>query len=119
VLISAVISTACLGLLQCLLPFVARLLLGPLAVAGLHDIRYVMLGAVPYVIYLVLRDYFDALTVIPLNTIALTVAILAQVALLSLHWISVPVGTAASFFVLGILMLGLWAVSPRLLKTSF
>jgi O-antigen/teichoic acid export membrane protein len=112
------VSTCCLGLLQLFLPAVARLLLGPLAPAGLHQIRYVMLSAVPYVLYLVLRDYFDALTAFPLNTIALGIAILAQIAFLNLHWFSVPTGTAASFFVLGASMLALWAIPLRCFKTG-
>lgn len=108
---SAVVTVLGLLLLQAFLMPIARLLLGPLAEAGLNDIRYVTFGAVPYVIYMVLRDYFDAISVFPLNTVALTVAIALQAALLSGRWLSVSVATACSFGALGLLMTGLWAVS--------
>ena len=87
---------------------VARLLLGSLAEAGLNDIRYVTLGSLPYVIYLVLRDYFDAISAFPMNTVALTIAIVIQAVLLSGRWTSVPVATACSFFALGLTMVLLW-----------
>ena len=118
IIVSCLVSTLLLGLLELFLLPVVKLLLGPLAAAGLHSIRYVMLAAVPYVLYLVLRDYFDALTVFPLNTIALGVAILAQFALINVRQLSVPVATAISFLVLGLTMLALWAIPMRRLDTA-
>ena len=118
IIVSCLVSTMLLGLLEIFLLPVVRLLLGPLAMAGIHSIRYVMLAAVPYVLYLVLRDYFDALTVFPLNTIALGVAILAQFALINVRQLSVPVATAISFLVLGLTMLVLWVIPMRHLDTA-
>jgi O-antigen/teichoic acid export membrane protein len=114
---SGVVATLGLVLLQIFLRLLGRLLLGRLAGAGLHDIRYVMLGAVPYVIYLVLRDYFDAVSVFPMNTVALTVAIAIQVTLFSGHWLSVSLATLISFYALGLLMISLWAASLFRIRT--
>jgi O-antigen/teichoic acid export membrane protein len=108
---SGLVAALAVVLLQVCLRPVVRLLLGPLAEAGLNNIRYVTFGTVPYVIYLVLRDYFDAISVFPMNTVALTAAIVVQAALLSGRWLSVPVATAGSFFALGLFMVALWAAS--------
>ncbi len=110
---SVLIATLFLALFELFLRPIARLLLGPLAQAGVHDLRYAMLAAVPYVIYLVLRDYFDAISVFPLNTLALGAAIGIQFALLNVRRLSVPVATAASFLALGLMMTALWTVSLR------
>lgn len=110
---SGIVSTFCLALLEAFLLPVARVLLGPLATAGLHDMRFVTLAAVPYVLYLVLRDYFDALTVFPLNTVALATAVLTQLVLLRDQSLSLSVATAASFSVLGLTMVALWAIPLR------
>lgn len=118
IIISCLVSTLLLGLLEIFLLPVVRLLLGPLAPAGLPSIRYVMFAAVPYVLYLVLRDYFDAMTVFPLNTVALGVAILAQLALINERRLSIPAATAISFLVLGLTMLALWAIPMRQLDTG-
>ena len=114
---SGVVATLGLVLLQIILRPLARLLLGRLAGAGLHDIRYVIFSAVPYVIYLVLRDYFDAVSVFPMNTVALAAAIAIQVTLFSGHWLSVSLATVISFYALGLLMIVLWAASLRRFKT--
>lgn len=111
VIASGLVAVLAVVQLQVSLRPVLRLLLGPLAEAGLNNIRYVTFGTVPYVIYLVLRDYFDAISVFPMNTVALTTAIVVQAALLSGRWLSVPVATAGSFFALGLFMVALWAAS--------
>lgn len=113
VIASGLVTALAMVLFQIFLRPVVRLLLGPLAEAGLNDIRYVTFGAVPYVIYLVLRDYFDAISVFPMNTVALTAAIAIQAALLSGRWLSVPLATAGSFLALGLFMVALWAASLR------
>lgn len=110
---SVIVATLSMALLQIILHPVILVLLGPLANAGDQNIRYVIVGAVPYVVYLVLRDYFDAISVFPMNTVALGAAILIQAALLSVQGLSIPVATSASFFALGLLMTALWAVSLR------
>jgi hypothetical protein len=111
VIASGSVTALALVFLQLSLRSFARLLLGPLAEAGLNDIRHVTMAAVPYVIYLVLRDYFDAISVFPLNTVALTAAIMIQAALLSGGWLSVPIATAGGFLALGLFMLALWATA--------
>jgi O-antigen/teichoic acid export membrane protein len=110
---SGLLATLGLLLLQLFMHAIARLLLGPLAEAGIRDIRFATLGAVPYVIYLVLRDYFDAVSMFPRNTVALTAAIAIQAILLSGRRLSVSAATAASFWALGLLMAALWAASMR------
>jgi O-antigen/teichoic acid export membrane protein len=108
---SGVMATLGLALMQLLLVPIVQLLLGPLAAAGLHDIRYVLLGAVPYVIYLVLRDYFDAIAVFPFNTVALGAAIVVQAALLNMPGLGIPLATALSFLALGMIMMTFWVFS--------
>jgi O-antigen/teichoic acid export membrane protein len=110
---SVIVATLSMTLLQILLHPIVSLLLGSLAGAASYDIRYIVLAAVPYVVYLVLRDYFDAISVFPMNTLALIAAIAIQAFLLSTSWLSIPAATAASFFALGALMTALWAVSLR------
>lgn len=114
---SVIVATSTMVLLQVILHPIVRLLLGPLANSGDQNIRYVIVGAVPYVVYLVLRDYFDAISVFPLNTVALGAAIMIQAVLLSIRRLSIPVATSASFFALGLLMTALWAVSLRFFNT--
>lgn len=113
VVASGLVTALALIVLQVSLRSFAGLLLGPLAEAGLNDIRHVTLAAVPYVVYLVLRDYFDAISVFPMNTVALTGAIMVEAALLSGGWLSVPVATAGGFLALGLFMIALWAASRR------
>ena len=113
VIASAALAAAGTIALEAILPAVAHLLLGPLAQNGLHDIRYVLLGTIPYVVYLVLRDYFDAISVFPLNTLALCAAILLQAAFLKMTWFGVPLATAMSFLALGAIMVTFWIVSHR------
>jgi O-antigen/teichoic acid export membrane protein len=115
---SGLVTGLVLALIQVFLQPLVRLLLGPLAGAGLNDIRFVSLGAVPYVIYMVLRDYFDAMSVFPMNTVALTAAIVIQAVLLSRPWLSLPTATAGGFFALGLFMLASWAASLRLSRAS-
>jgi O-antigen/teichoic acid export membrane protein len=110
---SALVSTLGLVVLQLFLRPIAQLLLGPLADVGLQDLRYVAFGAVPYVIYLILRDYFDAISTFPMNTVALTVAIVVQAVLLGIHGINAAVATSGSFLVLGIMMIAMWIGSAR------
>lgn len=114
---SGLMATLGLALMQLLLRPIVQLLLGPLAAAGIHDIRYVTIGAVPYVLYLVLRDYFDAISVFPMNTVALTVAIVVQAALLSLHGMNVAIATSCSFFALCAMMIALWIGSAWRLQS--
>jgi O-antigen/teichoic acid export membrane protein len=109
VLAAGIATTAVLVVLQVFLPSIVHLLLGPLANGRLGDIRYVLLAVLPFVIYLILRDYFDAVSVFPMNTIALSTAIVIQAALMNGQWFSVPVATTSSFLVLGFSMAGLWA----------
>jgi O-antigen/teichoic acid export membrane protein len=111
VIASTLLTALALILLQVFLPTAARLLLGPLAAAGLNQIRYVILGSVPYVAYLVLRDYFDAISVFPMNTVALTAAIIIQAALLGVHGLGVAAATSGSLLALGLLMITLWIIS--------
>ena len=113
VLSSAAMAAVALAGLQLFLRPTARLLLGPLASAGLHDLRSVAVAVVPYVVYLVLRDYLDAIAVVPLNTLALCTAIATEAALLHWHWFGVPGATVAGFFTLGLATLALWAASSR------
>jgi O-antigen/teichoic acid export membrane protein len=110
---SVVMATLGMILLQLVFHPVVHLLLGSLASAGDHNIRYILFGAVPYVVYLVLRDYFDAISVFPMNTVALSAAIGIQAVLLSTRHLSIPAATAISFFMLGLLMTVLWLVSLR------
>ena len=117
VISSALVATLSVGVLQLFLRTVARLLLGALAANGLHDLRYVAVSAVPYVIYLVLRDYMDATSAFPMNAVALSGAMLVQAILLREAWLSIPSATAASFFVLGLAMVALWTASSRHLDT--
>lgn len=113
VVASGLLTALALVFLQLSLRSLANLLLGPLAEAGLNDLRHVTLAAVPYVTYLVLRDYFDAISVFPINTVALTAAIMIQAALLTSGWLSVPLATAGGFLALGLFMVALWAASLR------
>jgi len=113
VVTSGLVATFCLCLFELCLEPIARILLGPLANAGLHDMRYVMLAAVPYVLYLVLRDYFDAISIFPMNAVAVTSALLIQFALLNAGWLTVPVATATSFLALGLIMLALWSLTLK------
>jgi O-antigen/teichoic acid export membrane protein len=113
VIASAALAALGTGLMEvCLWP-IASLLLGPLAHNGMHDLRLVLLGTIPYVVYLVLRDYFDAITVFPLNTAGLGAAIVIQAILLNVHAIGVPLATASGFTALGIIMVVLWKASAR------
>lgn len=115
---SVIVATFSMASLQLLLHPILRLLLGSLAGADGYNIRYVILGAVPYVVYLVLRDYFDAISVFPMNTLALGAAIGIQAFLLSISCLSIAAATAVSFFALGALMTALWAISLRLSPSS-
>ena len=115
---SVIVATFTMALLQFLLHPIVSLLLGSLAGADGYNIRYVLLGAVPYVVYLVLRDYFDAISVFPMNTLALGAAIGIQALLLSISGLGIPAATAVSFFALGALMTALWAISLRFSPSS-
>jgi O-antigen/teichoic acid export membrane protein len=110
---SGTFACAALVLLELSAKPAASFLLGPLAASDLGQIRVVMLGLIPYVTYLVLRDYFDAIATFPLNSLALTVAIAFEAALLFLSRFNVANATVGGFLALGVVMLVLWRVSER------
>jgi O-antigen/teichoic acid export membrane protein len=110
---SGAFACAALVLLELSVKPAASFLLGPLAASDLGQIRVVMLGLIPYVTYLVLRDYFDAIATFPLNSLALTVAIAFEAALLFLSHFNVANATVGGFLALGGVMLVLWRVSER------
>jgi O-antigen/teichoic acid export membrane protein len=78
------------------------LYLGPAFVPAVPLVRITVLGAVPYVAYVVLRNILDALHVVPLNAKNLVIALAGFLAGAFLN--PSPVGVTASFAVsLGIL----------------
>jgi O-antigen/teichoic acid export membrane protein len=105
---SSFASVLGLAILHILLRPLTRLLVGGLADTSAHGIKCVTIGVVPYVAYLVLRDYLDAVSVFPLNTLALAAAISAQALLLRMPRISIPAATLVGFLVLGFSILFLW-----------
>lgn len=110
---SGVVASLGVGVMLVFLHPIAHLMLGPLAAAGIDDLRGIVFCAIPYAIYLVLRDYFDAVFVAPINTLALVAAILLQAALLRFTALSAAVVTVTSFTSLGFFMAVLWILSRR------
>ncbi|HEY2860242.1 MAG TPA: hypothetical protein VGJ21_17615 [Terracidiphilus sp.] len=115
---SAVVASLGVGLIEVSLHSIAHLVLGRLAAAGVYDLRGIVFCAIPYAVYLVLRDYFDAVFVAPINTLALVAAILLQAALLSSSSLSVIAATVTSFTALGLFMAVLWVASLRQLTAG-
>jgi len=70
---------------------------------------------IPFAIYLVLRDYLDAVSVFPITTVALSTAFFSEFAVLQLTRLPIGVAIACGFSSLGLAMLVLWV---GLLKMS-
>lgn len=110
---SGMVASLGVGLMLIFLHPVAHLMLGRLAAEGVHDLRGIVFCAIPYAIYLVLRDYFDAVFVAPINTLALVAAISLQAGLLRSSSLSAVAVTITSFSALGFFMAMLWVFSLR------
>lgn len=79
-----VLSAACLGLtvigvagVELLAPWLLPAVFGPSFVAAVLPARIIIIGAVPHVLYIVLRSVLDAIHAAPLNAINLFVALAA------------------------------------------
>ncbi|MFN8650408.1 MAG: oligosaccharide flippase family protein [Gemmatimonadales bacterium] len=93
------------ALLELLAPWLLPAVFGPDFAAAVMPVRIIVLGAVPYVVYIVLRNVLDAIHAAPLNAANLAVALGAfgavMLALRSAQ--AVPYGVLAAMSVLGAL----------------
>lgn len=87
-------------------PFV-RLVLGPELAKGESSARWLLLGSVPYVAYIVLRGPLDSLSTRPHAAINLSIALTVESLWLAAGG-SPEVGLPASLLVLGVLMVISW-----------
>jgi hypothetical protein len=72
------------------------------------------MGIIPYTIYLVLRDYLDAVSVFPMTTIALSTALLLELGLLQFTRLSIEAAIVGGFLALGVVTLALWGALLKL-----
>jgi O-antigen/teichoic acid export membrane protein len=91
--------------LELLAPWLLPAVFGPAFAAAVTPVRIIVLGAVPYVVYIVLRNVLDAIHAAPLNAGNLTVAlvVLGAVILAGPGAAGVPYGVLAAMSVLGLL----------------
>ncbi len=107
------LTLACVGLtivgtitLELLAPWALPLVFGPEFAAAVTPIRVIVLGAVPYVCYVILRNVLDAIHAAPLNAGNLAVGLLVQGAFLVLGRAAmIPVAIAAGMTTLGLMTL--------------
>lgn len=74
--ICAGLTLLCVGLLEVIAPWLLVTVFGPTFVAAVTPVRVVLLGAVPYVCYVVCRNVLDAIHAAPLNAVNLLAALL-------------------------------------------
>lgn len=112
---SLLFAAAACGLLQLWLRPISNVLLGSFADERIPELRWVLIGMIPFAIYLVLRDYLDAVSVFPITTVALSTAFFSEFAVLQLTRLPIGVAIACGFSSLGLATLALWV---GLLKMS-
>jgi O-antigen/teichoic acid export membrane protein len=111
---SLLFAAGACALLQLWLRPISHLLLGSLADARIPQLRWILAGIIPYTIYLVLRDYLDAVSVFPMTTIALSSALLLELGLLQFTRLSIEAAIVGGFFALGVVTLALWGALLKL-----
>jgi O-antigen/teichoic acid export membrane protein len=91
--------------LEALAPWIVPAVFGPAFKAAVAPVRIIMLGAVPQVLYVVLRNVLDAIHAAPLNAVNLFIALVAFGAVLGIGRTAdtVPFAVLASSVVLGVL----------------
>lgn len=97
-------------------PF-ARLILGAELAGGVAPARWLLLGSVPYVAYIILRGPLDSLSARPHAAINLGIALAVEV-----FWIaaggSPEVGMPAALLVLGVLMVDSWRRGLKAVRST-
>ena len=93
----------------------SHLLLGSFADDRIPELRWVLIGMIPFAIYLVLRDYLDAVSVFSDHDSRPEHGFLFQFAVLQLTGLPIGVAIACGFSSLGFATLVLWV---SLLKMS-
>ncbi len=106
--------------LELLAPWLLPAVFGPGFAQAVTPVRIIVLGAVPYVIYIVLRNVLDAIHAAPLNAgnLAVALAVLGLVILARPGASTVPYGVLAAMTVLGLLTVWRTRRALRALKAG-
>lgn len=109
--LSLSVSTLGVILLQILLPFGVRLLMGEEFLQAVPQIRWVILGAIPYVSYVILRNPLDAIEKWPYNSLSLIITLVILLGLIMLNNVlfTPQFSIFFSLVILGLLTLYFWA----------
>lgn len=111
---SALVAGAAVLILELALEPIVAALLGPDFSQAVPATRWVVLGAVPYGVYSVLRGPVDALAVWPHNSVNLTVSLAAVLILLAPGSFSAEVAVPIAFTLLALLTVGsTWWTAAR------
>ena len=96
--------------LEATLATVVSLFMGQSFLPAVEPVRWLLLGAIPYVTYMVVRGPLDALKVWPHNSINLTLALATVVSLMwfGSAYITAPVALLLSLLLLGVLSILSW-----------
>ena len=105
---------------EAVLEYAIILFMGESFRPAIAQIRSLIIGAIPYVIYIVLRNPIDAIAVWPYNSINLAITfIIANVLVFVGHEVIMPgMAMAGSLFVLGMLTLLSWKKCSMILKSE-
>jgi O-antigen/teichoic acid export membrane protein len=107
---SLLVTVVAVAALQATLGWLVPLVMGSSFAAAVPPARWLITGAVPFVLYTLLRDPLDAIAVWPYNTVNVGVALLVVVGLLwfATGWVSPAAAVALGMLVLGVSTLLSW-----------
>lgn len=109
-LVSIVLITLIVGIVEFALPVIINAFMGEAFAGAVSGARWIMVGSIPYVAYMILRSPLDAIARFPHNSVNLALALVVSCGLILLggSWVSPSASILISMTVLGLFTMSSW-----------